>query len=713
MEVYDGQLKSYAFNIRKERKNHAKQKDGTYKYIYYNDSIITFDIETTSAYLENGKVIPYTKGKSADYWNSLQPLALCYIWQCSVDGTVYYGRELSEFVKLLDDLPKNTRTVIWVHNLSWEFHFLENVLTFSHLFARSPHKPIYAMPAGYDQNIEFRCSYMLTRLSLDSWGKQIGLPKATGDLNYDLIRTPLTELSAQEMNYCERDCLVVEAGIKDYLRRYKDQWDIPLTQTGTVRRPVKNMLTSDDQYMREVKKTVPRNSLEYDRAQRASAGGYTHTNRLFSGLVIREEGEHYDYNSKYPFEMAARKYPWTPWIYSPKKVIPDEKTFDEFAYIMLLKFTGLECQTYNTYIQVSKCISKDFSGFVCDNGRLVSCEGELEIYVTEQDWLTIRDTYKWDKLEVERVWKSRKRYLPKEFIHFILDLYEKKTALKGVDGMEDLYLQSKQYINAMFGCMLTSIVQADIEYKDGIWTVGHLTKEVVEEKLDALRKPYKYERRYFLNYWWGIYVTAYARRDLWTCILKYDRDVLYGDTDSLFIRGHADFTDYNEWNMEMLKASALANDFDLSKAMPKDKNGVTWTLGEFSKEPDFIEFKALGAKRYIERRRDGKLYLTVAGINKGAVECLDDDIDNFAKDFEFDKDHDAVKKKLLTYVYDQPDVVWPDGYISTCRRGINLRRTGYKLTIPDEYEKLLKLTQMSVDDLPEQLIIQARGRWSK
>lgn len=712
MILYDGQLKSYDFKLRKVRKNHAKQKDGSYKTITYNESIITFDIETTSAYLENGKVIPYKKGKSAEYWNDLQPLALCYIWQCSVDGIVYYGRELDDFKKLLDDLPKDVQTIIWVHNLAWEFAFLENILTFTDLFARSPHKPIYAKPAGYDKCIEFRCSYMLTRLSLDSWGKQIGLPKATGDLDYDKIRTPLTRLTKKELGYCERDCLVVEAGIKDYLRRYKDQWDIPLTQTGTVRRPVKEMLTSNDDFMRRVKKTVPRDSIEYDRAQRASAGGYTHTNRLYSGLTIREEGEHYDYNSKYPFEMVARKYPMTPWIYSPKKVMPDDSTFDEFAYIMLLHFEDIECTTYNTYIQVSKCISKSFEGFLCDNGRLVKAPA-IDIYVTEQDWLTIRDSYSWKSMRVERIWKSRKQYLPKEFIDFILDLYENKTQLKGVEGSEDLYLQSKQYINAMFGCMLTAIVQADVTYEDGIWSVGSLSADDINKKLSDLRRPYKYERRYFLNYWWGIYVTAYARRDLWTCILKYDRDVIYGDTDSLFIRGHADFTDYNEWNMDMLKASAAANGFDLNKAMPKDKQGVTWTLGEFSPEPEFIEFKALGAKRYVERRKDGKLYLTVAGINKDAVECLNDDIDKFAKDFEFDKDHESVKKKLLTYVYDQPDVVWPDGYISHCRRGINLRRTGYKLTIPDDYEKLLKMTQMTVDDLPEQLIIQARGRWKK
>lgn len=712
MIPYNGELRTYDFNIRKVRKNHKKSPEG-YKIIKYCDSIITFDIETTSAYLEDGNVIPYTKGKPAEYWNNLQPLALCYIWQCSVDGTVYYGRELSGFVDLLNDLPKDTRIIIWVHNLSWEFHFLENYVKFSAAFARSPHKPIYAVLDGYDDNIEFRCSYMLTRLSLESWGKQIGLPKMVGDLDYDTIRTPLTELTDTELGYCERDCLVVEAGIKDYLKRYKDQWDIPLTQTGTVRRPVKAILTNDDDYMRCVKKTVPKSSIEYDRAQKASAGGYTHTNRMYSGIPIREEGEHRDFHSEYPTEMIRQKYPFSPWIYSPKKEIPPEGTFEDTAYIFLLRFTGIECVTYNTYLQFSKCISSDFSKFLVDNGRVVECSGTFDIYVTEQDWLTIKETYIWEKMEVIRIWKSHKRYLHKDIIEFILDLYEKKTTLKGVEGSEDLYMQSKQYINSLFGCFLTSIIQADITYNDGSWEIGQLSPEIIDEKLAQLARPLKWEKRYYLNYWVGVYVTAYARRSLWKCIIPNDRNVIYGDTDSLFLRGHADFSWYNEWNMQLLNKSAKANGFDIKRVSPVAPDGEVCTLGEFALEPDFIEFKALGAKRYVERRKDGKLYLTVAGINKGAVECLNDDIDNFKKDFEFDKDDESVKKKLLTYVYDQPEVVWPDGYVSTCKRGINLRRTGYKLTIPDAYEDLLRMSQMDIVDLPEHLIIQMRGRWSK
>ena len=713
MIKYRGQLKKYPFIIRKEN---VKQRGGKFKETLYNDSIITFDIETTSAFLEDGNIIGYRKGMPAEYWNSLKPLALCYIWQCSVDGVVYYGRELETFTQLLDDLPVGVQTIIWVHNLAWEFAFLQNIMTFKHVFARTPHKPIYAVPEKYD-NIEFKCSYTLTRLSLASWGKQIGLPKFVGDLDYDVIRTPRTKLTRTELGYCERDCLVVEAGIKDYLKRYKNQWDIPLTQTGTVRRPVKEMLTQNKEYMKKVKKTVPKTDTEYKRAQRCAAGGYVHTNRLYSGKKVEfsghgnDVGEHYDYKSAYPFDMIAFKYPATPWVYRPMlKTIPDEKTFDDMAYIMTLKFKEIQTTTYNTFIQVSKCASESFESFITDNGRLI-CADDIEITITEQDWLTIRDTYEWADMEVVRVWSSYKQYLPNEYIEFILQLYENKTTLKNVPEKADLYSQSKQYLNSLFGMALSSIIYSDVVYDPDTydWHVEQLTRDMVNNKLNKLRNPFEWEKRYFLNYYVGVYVTAYARRNLARCIIKYDRQVMYCDTDSIFINGRADFSEYNAWAVDMLKKSAAANGFDFERTRPKDPDGVPQQLGEFAREPDVIAFKALGAKRYLERRTDGKLYLTVAGINKEAVACLNDDMDAFTKDFEFDKDHESVTKKLLTYIDDQPALTWPDGYKSTARYGINLRRTGYKLTIPSEYEKIVELSQMTT--MPEAIIIQQRGKW--
>lgn len=206
MIPYTGQMKDYSFDV-EVHKSKKKGKNTTTK---YSNSILTFDIEVSSAWLENGKVIGYRKGESADYWNNLQPLALPYIWQFSCDGVVYYGRELWDFEQVLKDIPSDLQCIIWVHNLSYEFQFLRNFLDWDSVFARSAHKPIKCVPSKY-KNIEFRCTYFLTRLSLETWGKQLGVHKAVGNLDYDILRTPFTKLTDTELFYCEQDCLVVEA----------------------------------------------------------------------------------------------------------------------------------------------------------------------------------------------------------------------------------------------------------------------------------------------------------------------------------------------------------------------------------------------------------------------------------------------------------------------------------------------------------------------
>lgn len=708
MIEYEDQLKTYTYDIETVRSHH-KGKDGKYKTVKYCNNIFTFDIECTSAWLENDQVIGYRTGMDNDYWNDLQPLALCYLWQFSIDGNVYYGRELRDFIKVLNDLPKDIKIIIWVHNLSYEFMFLSNIITWNKVFARNPHKPMKASCEEYP-DIEFRCTYFLTRLSLESWGKQLGVYKAVGLLDYDQIRTPLTPLTSDELEYGEMDCKVVDAGIRYYLKKYKKQRKIPLTQTGTVRREVKELLTADKYYVRMVKKLVPKSVEEYSRLRKIFAGGYTHANSRYAGYTVVDHIEHYDFASSYPTVMIAEKYPMSRWYYNGVNEIPPDEAFDDMAFIFYLEFQNITSISFNTYIQASKCSGH---GFIYDNGRIIHADA-MEIYITEQDYITIRNNYTWDKMRVVRVWRCKKEYLPRAFTNYILDLYANKTELKDVPGKEDLYLQSKQYINSMYGMSVTALIQADVKYDAGSWSIKPLTADDVAKKLKTLSNFHDREKRYFLSYSWGCWVTAYARRNLWKCIEYCDHDILYCDTDSIFVRGDHDFTWYNKEITEKLRKACEYNLLDFEKTRPYTPKGKQKPLGIFEREEDCTEFKTLGAKRYVERREtDNKLHLTVSGINKAAVEMLDDDIDNFDDGFNFDKDHPSVKKKLCTYLDDIPDVVYPDGYISTYHYGINLRNAGYLLSITDEYSNLIKYMNYDLLELPETFINHLRGTWKE
>ena len=480
---------------------------------------------------------------------------------------------------------------------------------------------------------------------------------------------------------------MVEAGIKDYVKKYGKQRNIPLTQTGTVRRVVKERLFVDPKYVFKIKKLVPRSPEEYKLLQAIFAGGYTHANRKWAGILVEGLIEHYDFASSYPTVMLVEKYPCTPWARLVTKQIPSEDTFEYKAYLMSLTFKNLRCMSNNTYIQASKSLGSNIKK---DNGRVLKAD-KLTIWVTEQDWITIRNNYKWDgEVVVNEVYTSYKDYLPKALLEFMLELYANKTELKDVVGMEDLYMQSKQYINGLFGMSVTAIIQASVREEEGEWITTQLTRQQVEEKLARLRRPLAGDKKYFMSYSWGIYVTAYARRNLWKCIEHCDKDVLYCDTDSIFVVGKHDFSWYNEEITAKIKKACDVLGLDFAKTHPKTPKGEEKPLGVFDKEADVTQFKTLGAKRYIERRKkDGKLHLTISGINKGAVELLNDDINNFKDGFDFDKDAPCVKKKLCTYLTEMPVVKYPDGYISQYKYGINLRNTGYKLSMTDEYKELI------------------------
>lgn len=704
MIPYSNQLKDYEFDIETVKSHH--KKNGRYKVTYYNNSIITFDIETTSAWIENGKVIAYAKGKTEDYWNNLEPICLCYIWQLSVDGTVYYGRELRDFLQVLKDINSKYETIIWVHNLSFEFSFLSGILKWGSVFARSPHKPMKCKPLDYP-NIEFRCTYMLTRLSLETWGEQIGVEKKVGDLDYDILRTPLTPMNETELGYCETDCLVVEAGIKEYKKKYGSLRNIPLTQTGTVRLEVKNRLTADSDYVKFIKKLVPRSADEYKMLQNIFAGGYTHANRFWSGKIIKDKISHFDFASSYPTVMICEKFPSTPWMYTGWKDFPYEENFDNYAYIIHVIFKNIQCQTFNTYIQASKCVSVLPK---LDNGRIMSAK-EVTMWITEQDYITIKNTYTWEEAIVDKVYESKKDYLPYELRKYILELYKNKTELKDVDGMEDLYMQSKQYINSMFGMCVTAIVQSDCEYSNDEWHIKALVKDFVERKLEQLRNFNPREKRYFLSYSWGCWVTAYARRNLWKCMETVDHDVLYVDTDSIFVLGQPNFEWYNKEITEKLYKSCIETGLNFEDTRPKTKKGKPKPLGVFAEEPICTEFITLGAKRYCERREDGKLYLTISGINKGAVELLENKLENFKDGFTFDKDAECVTKKMHTYRTDMKPIRWNDGYISTYTHGINLRRCGYTLGVSDDYKELISYIEDSEYEIPDYVDVMSRGRW--
>lgn len=580
------------------------------KDVKYIDVSAGFDIETTSTYIQGEKV------------------AFMYIWAISlgVNSPVYYGRTWEEFIELCEqisldyNLSEDLRFPIYVHNLGYEFQFMRHYFKWIDVFAVDERKPI---KATCSLGIEFRDSYILSGYSLANTAKNLtkhNIKKLEGDLDYELIRTHKTPLNEIEMKYVENDVKIITAYIDEQIDLYGNVAKIPMTNTGRVRKYVKNECyynskshkkTSMGKYRRyrRIMEDLQLTPEAYIQLKTAFMGGFTHSNPKHTGKVLQEVSG-VDFTSSYPSVMLSEKFPMSKF----KSISID--SYDEFKYLCSkkavvfdIKFENLTPKIdHENYISESKC--RTIKGAVINNGRVFMAD-ELEITLTEIDFEIIEQCYNWESLSIANVMYAHKGYLPKAILKSVLDLYQKKTELKGVEGYEVEYLLSKGMLNSVYGMCVTDIVKDNAIYTDD-WGV---------EKVDIETEiaDYNESKNRFLYYPWGVWITAYSRRNLFTGILSVKDDYVYSDTDSMKLLNYEKHKDYFKWFNETIyqKMLDMCNEmnFDPSLLSPKTKQGKVKTMGVWDYEGIYSHFKTLGAKRYL-LLDGGDLQLTVAGLSK-------------------------------------------------------------------------------------------------
>ena len=138
--------------------------DKDFKFIKNNKNIsymnipISFDIETTSFINSYG-----------------DKQATMYAFVFGINGKCIIGRTWDELLLILKrvkefyNLDENKRIIIWVHNLAFEFGFIQHLFKWDNVFATDKRKPVYAVSGG----LEFRCSFILSGYSLNMVSKNL------------------------------------------------------------------------------------------------------------------------------------------------------------------------------------------------------------------------------------------------------------------------------------------------------------------------------------------------------------------------------------------------------------------------------------------------------------------------------------------------------------------------------------------------------------
>lgn len=655
-----------------------------------NDDIMCFDIETSSGFLhkDSDTLEPYL-GKSKKYYEDCKKFSICYVWQFSINDNIFWGRTLEDFKDFLQELEyyEPHKKIVYIHNFSFEFQFLINVLQFDYVFARQARKPLFAEWSTY----QFRCSYFLTNMSLATWAEQrkLSVQKLVGDLDYTILRTPKTNLTDKELAYCFNDVLVMYFGLLQYKEKYGHIIDIPFTQTGEVRKEVIDRMnvSSEYKYRKRCIKLIPESIEDYTLLCDCFMGGYTHSNAVHTNVVLDNICSK-DISSSYPTVMSLEKYPMTYF----EETIPCDDYFnnDNYSYIITFDVEHLRSKLWNTWLSFSKCAK--IKGYSLDNGRVLKAD-YVQLSLTNIDYEMFQLCYDFDNLNIIDFRISSNDYLSPTFVKYILELYGNKTTLKGIKEKEPLYMKSKQYINSMYGMMVTKNITDTIEFEEDRWKKELLNEKNFYTKIASEKKKLS---KTFGAFQFGVWVTAYARRNLWKGILALDYNVAYCDTDSIkYIYCDTDF--FERYNKEIERRENMRADMlgiPRDKFCPKDKYGIPHRLGIFDDDGQYKKFKTLGAKKYCYVDNDNKLHMTVSGVRKSAVSQLHD-IEDFKDGTVFDVEH--AQKLIMTYVDDMSPIVWNKGqydeFYSNYQHGICAQPTTYSLGITDDYESILTMVQ--------------------
>ena len=682
---------------------HSAYNQHENKTIKVSDVVISFDIETTSTYYNHEKI------------------AFMYVWQlCFMkkeegEEKTYtcYGRTWAEFNEVLTYIKRlhlSLNFIIWVHNLSYEFQFMRKELNFSPddwvVFAGDTRKPYKATKGQFT----FRDTLILTNMSLAKVAKNLvkhKIKKLVGDLDYSLIRHQLTPLNDLELAYCENDVLIVCYYIMEQLDIYDNLSKIPLTNTGRVRDFVRNncFYTSKNHKRTSKGKMIRYRSLMefltltpefYNYCVSAFAGGFTHANAEYTNLTVKNVHS-IDFTSSYPTVMLAETFPMSP----PEEIKIDSlDDYDKIPFIqngirrkgliMNVSFYNIvSAITFECYLSESKAIYK--KNVSVNNGRVFSAEC-LSYVITDIDFEIIRKAYTFTDICFHKCYIFEMNYLPKSILNSIIDLYNKKTTLKGVEGKETEYLINKGMLNSVYGMCVTAIVRDEHLYNNETWET---------EKGNAIDQIQQYNtsKKRFLYYPWGIYVTAYARYNLWKGIFHFQHDYIYSDTDSIkFINyeNHKKWID--DYNEEITNKIKTALEYSgIPYTVPVTQKGIKKPIGVWDYEGKYKEFKTLGAKRYMILDEQDNIHITIAGLSKKEGASY---ITNQENPFDFFNDEMYIPstntgKFTHTYIDDflECDIVDYTGIkahveVQSC---VHLEKADFTLSQSEQYKNFLSM----------------------
>ena len=490
--------------------------------------------------------------------------AFMYIWQFAIKDTAVYGRTWIEFQDFLERLREQLhlspdhKLVVYVHNLTYEFTFMESIegLNFSadehDLLARALHDVIKCV---LNEVYELRDSETYTEMPLSKVGKLVGIDKL--DYDYTKLRLPNTPLSDLELEYCEHDVLILTKYFDNEVKVYGSYFGIPLTATKCVKREIeqnlrelyyrgvaiKNQLDSEDKYDMHI----------LDMLQSAYFAPWIYNQSAYQDMVV-EDVMDADISSAYPYWMCVFKYP-----FGEFKKFDDSKydniddilrDYPDKPMLISLRIEGLKTK----YPRTAWLPAKDEHWYIdktdldLRDKRIAYCKA-INLVLTDIDLKTLKEFYEYDKIIIDEIYMAKKyAYLPTYIVKTIIDKYIEKNAAKQwknrIEETRELtpaeaaeYSRIKSRVDRIYGIFVQKPIRTAYKWDPEQRRIVPGEQVYVKSDNDCS-----------VNFAWGVWLLAYERREMLkifaACNLGERADgkrvnldiVLYGDTDSLKFR---------------------------------------------------------------------------------------------------------------------------------------------------------------------------------
>ena len=670
----------------------ARGGRGRNKVEYYNYPC-AFDIETTTI-----------RPGDFDYMGTANdpPIAFPYLFQWNIYGRVIMCQQYSEAEKIFEWLSyyfrtaKNRRLVIFDMNLNYEYFFFKDIWEVDPegSFAIDDKHPVTILT---EDGIMFRDAFKMTNMGLETltkdWSKHYVKMKEIMD--YDIVRTPYTELDDNTLLYSALDVLSLSEAIANYLEaRNEGIYTSCPTSTSFIRKnlkkavgvTVKNKLRTPEQ--KRYSAWLEKQKISYEQFKmllRAARGGNTHANRAYTGRLVH--CVHFDICSSYPAQMVCYpEYPVSIW----RELNPGTETEE----IELLEANQI-CTLFDVvlfnprlkpgvtvpYISLSKLVMIGGGKMdITDNGRYISGLHKIQLSIFGIEWHIIKAQYDFDDAIVTRGYYAHKGYLPDDLRKFIIELFAKKTELKNVPSKAIEYAIAKTYVNGVFGMSMTN----NITRPNFNFTSRGIIETSVDDPIEELNR-YQASKGYFIPYAVGCICAALGRVYLQKMIDAVGKNFVYCDTDSVFAldpeRSRKAIKDLEKEIVSYQRKCGIELTYYDIKGKPHE-------LGSIDEEPE-CDLKTWGSKKYITVE-NGVLKCTVAGVPKKKGAEVIGTPDNFKLGLNFPGS--VTGKKCLWY-NEAPKFTLHDerGRIIDVRSNVAMLPCDYLLGISSDYEQCLHI----------------------